>query len=242
MNVMLAIDKNVVDHIILLIEDTQDIIVERGLCYRGNTLWIHEEEKNTLRRGRHLICLCNVEDAPLREDMTWTDIICLRLEYEERAYKKLISPRTLPDQEDPERLGCLVMIKKKYDVSDLRYLCHEHLEEDDFMTDMEGPLLEDIFITGKKFMMTYMKRKIVTPTCICNRWEAPMPLQLSDRDNRVKMQDDAATAPQQDSDNESNLSTHYSPTSPLSTLSYSSYSSYSSKDEEENKENIDPQA
>ena len=33
------------------------------------------------------------------------------------------------------------------------------------MTDMEGPLLEDIFITGKKFKMTYMKRKIVTPTC-----------------------------------------------------------------------------
>ena len=119
MNVMLAIEKNVVDHIILLIEDTQDIIVERGLCYRGNTLWIHEEEKNTLQRGKHLICLCNVEDAPLREDMTWTDIICLRLEYEERAYKKLISPRTLPDQEDPERRGCLVMIKKKYDVSDL---------------------------------------------------------------------------------------------------------------------------
>ena len=101
------------------------------------------------------------------------------------------------------------MIKKKYDVSDLRYLCHEHLEEDDFMTDMEGPLLENIFITGKKF----------TPPCICNRWEAPMPLQLSDCDNRVTVQDDAATAPQQDSDNESNLSTHYSPTSPLSTLS-----------------------
>ena len=90
--------------------------------------------------------------------------------------------------------------------------------------------------------MTYMKRRVVTPTCICNRWEAPMPLQLSDRDNRVTVQDDAATAPQQDSDNESNISTHYSPTSPLSTLSYSSYSSYSSKDEEENKENIDPQA
>ena len=89
------------------------------------------------------------------------------------------------------------------------------------MTEMEGPLLENIFITGKKFKMTYMKRRVVTPTCICNRWEAPMPLQLSDRDNRVTVQDDAATAPQQDSDNESNILTHYSPTSPLSMLSYS---------------------
>ena len=35
-NDQLAIDQNMVDHIILLIEDTQDIIVERGLCYRGN--------------------------------------------------------------------------------------------------------------------------------------------------------------------------------------------------------------
>ena len=74
-NDQLATDKNMVDHIILLIEDKQDIIVERGLCYRGNTLWIHKEEKNTLPRGRHLICLCNVEDTPLREDMTWTDIV-----------------------------------------------------------------------------------------------------------------------------------------------------------------------
>ena len=114
-NYQLAIDKNMVDHIILLIEEKQDIIVERGLCYRGNTLWIHEEEKNTLPRGRHLICLCNVEDTPLREDMTWTDVICLRLKYEERAYKKLISPRTLPDREDPEKRGCLEMIKKKDD-------------------------------------------------------------------------------------------------------------------------------
>ena len=121
-----------VDHMIILIEETQKLYVGRRVCNIGRVVWMTNEiQENILPRGRHLVCLCNIRGNT--NGRAWTDKVCIRLSREDRQTRRMISPRTLPDEQDETKRGCLMMIKKTKEALSLQYLCHEYMEEKDVL-------------------------------------------------------------------------------------------------------------
>ena len=120
------------DHMIILIEETQKLYVGRRVCNIGRVVWMTNEiQENILPRGRHLVCLCNIRGNT--NGRAWTDKVCIRLSREDRQTRRMISPRTLPDEQDETKRGCLMMIKKTKEALSLQYLCHEYMEEKDVL-------------------------------------------------------------------------------------------------------------
>ena len=121
-----------VDHMIILIEETQKLYVGRRVCNIGRVVWMTNEiQENILPRGRHLVCLCNIRGNT--NGRAWTDKVCIRLSREDRQTRRMISPRALPDEQDETKRGCLMMIKKTKEALSLQYLCHEYMEEKDVL-------------------------------------------------------------------------------------------------------------
>lgn len=179
-----------IDHLVIISEETQLIKVNRGVLFEEDILWFLEDDaENILPRGRSLVCMCNLHKNPLL------------LYGSNRAHLKLVLPEACDphnhnitlkvrkarsatplkhvigeDEEDTH--GTLVVIKKHKEVSSLQFLCNQSLTQEDiiFAQKNNNEIWKDgAFLRGVKTELKFKLQRRLIPTCTCDRWADKLP-------------------------------------------------------------------